>query len=556
MPAEIFMQELQEILKKKKLSKQELVKEKIRLCKKYKIKEVPTDIEILLNAKEKDMIQSKTVRTASGVSVIAIMSAPYACPHGKCTFCPGGPGSVFGDVPQSYTGREPATMRGIRNKYSAYLQVMNRLEHYCCLGQSQDKIELIIMGGTFPAMPKDYQETFVIDALQAMNDFSTLFFEGTTFNFDKFKEFFELPGKVEDPARTERIQKRCMDFKKQKTLEQVQQENETSNVRCIGMTIETKPDWGFAVHGRELLKLGCTRIELGIQTVYDKVLKAVNRGHTNADTIKSVRELKDLGFKINAHYMPGLPLTTKEEDIAGMKELFNNPDYRPDMLKIYPCMVAPGTPMYQQYKAGLFKPLSTEEAAERIIELKKIIPEYCRIQRIQRDVPTKQWVDGVGITNLRQFIHETYKPKCRCVRCREPMGRSVDMQNIQIKITEYTASQGTEYFIAAEDPTQDMIVGFCRLRFPSESLIPEITNTSAIVRELHVFGNAVKIGDKGDMQHKGIGKQLMQKAEEIALQHNKDKIVVISGIGVREYYRAKLGYKREGPYMIKLLSNN
>ncbi len=551
-----FYQEIEALLKEKNVSKEELSREKIKLCGKYHIKKIPTDIDILMHLKNKDALQTKPIRTSSGVAVVAIMTAPYACSHGKCIFCPGGPGSVYGDVPQSYTGQEPATMRGIRNKYSAYLQVMNRLEQYTVLGHNQDKVELIIMGGTFPSMPKVYQETFVQDALQAMNDFSALFFtKDGEFRFETFKEFFELPGEVGNPERIKHVQDKLMQYKKKTSLEQAQKENETAQVRCIGMTIETKPDWGFVEHGKEMLTLGCTRIEVGIQTLYDEILKKVNRGHTLADTIKCLQELKDLGFKLNVHIMPGLPGVSEEQDKAALHQLFDDPHYRPDMLKIYPCMVAPGTPLYQQYKKGLFTPMTTIKAAEMLAAWKPHIPSYCRVQRIQRDVPTKQWVDGVGITNLRQHIHQQYKPHCRCIRCREPRGKTVDPKNVEIMITAYESSGGKEFFISAEDTTQDLIIGFCRLRFPGAIITEEVTKTSAFIRELHVFGLAQRIGHESNtIQHHGYGKQLLKKAEEIAVAHGKDKMIIISGIGVRQYYKEKMQYHREGPYMVKKIA--
>ncbi|MEK6901875.1 MAG: GNAT family N-acetyltransferase, partial [Nanoarchaeota archaeon] len=239
-----------------------------------------------------------------------------------------------------------------------------------------------------------------------------------------------------------------------------------------------------------------------------------------------------------------------ERDLAGMSQLFTDQGYKPDMIKIYPCMVAPGTALYQQHKLGKFTPLTTDEAAEIIVAWKKNVPEYCRIQRIQRDVPTKYWTAGVALTNFRQYIFQKYKPICRCIRCREPQGKDVNWDNIIIKVNEYQASNGTEFFISAEDPKNDILIGFCRLRFPFQFLREEITPTSALIRELHVYGTATAIGDEGLVQHRGWGKKLMQKAQEIALSSGKNKMVVISGVGVREYYR-KLGYVQQGPYMVK-----
>ena len=248
--------------------------------------------------------------------------------------------------------------------------------------------------------------------------------------------------------------------------------------------------------------------------------------------------------------MPGLPLTDRERDLQGMNALFTDEDYKPDMIKMYPCMVGPGTALYYQWKRGEFTPLTTEEAASLIAEWKKNVPEYCRIQRVQRDVPTKYWEAGVDRTNLRQHLFESRKVICRCIRCREPKGRTVQWENVQLKVLEYQASGGTEFFISAEDPENDVLLGFCRLRFPKQYLRPEIVEGSALIRELHIYGTATAIGEEGLVQHKGWGKQLMRKAEEIALAYKKKKMVVISGIGVKEYYR-KLGYIKEGPYMVK-----
>ncbi|HIH10572.1 TPA: tRNA uridine(34) 5-carboxymethylaminomethyl modification radical SAM/GNAT enzyme Elp3 [Candidatus Woesearchaeota archaeon] len=549
-------------LKEKQYSERELTKLKRDLALKHKLKKIPTNIEVLLHADVKDIpalrkvLLTKPVRTISGVSPLAIMTAPHRCPHGKCTFCPGGIGSPWGDVPQSYTGHEPATMRAIRNKYDPYLIVFNRLEQYAILGHSFDKVEFIIMGGTFPSIPKANQEEVIKDAYRGLNDFAELFFDAEgEFDFLKFKEFFELPGDIHNLTRTNAVQEKILKYKQKRetTLEEEQQRNETAEIRCVALCIETKPDWGFLDHGNEMLRQGCTRVELGIESVYDDVLKIVHRGHTAADSIKSIQILRDLGFKINFHYMPGLPLTDKERDAAGMKQLFTDQHYRPDMIKMYPCMVGPGTALYQQYKLGKFTPLTTAQAADLLVEWKKEVPEYCRIQRIQRDVPTKYWEAGVDLTNLRQYMLDHYDVRCRCIRCREPKGKVVDWNNVKIKVMEYEASNGKEFFIAAEDITNDILIGFCRLRFPGQYLRSEITPASALIRELHVYGTATAIGEDGVVQHRGWGKKLMEKAEEIAKHHGKEKMVVIAGVGVREYYRLKLGYEREWMYMVKKL---
>jgi len=251
--------------------------------------------------------------------------------------------------------------------------------------------------------------------------------------------------------------------------------------------------------------------------------------------------------------MPGLPLTDCKRDMKGMKLLFEDSAYLPDMIKLYPCMVAPGTPLYEQYQKGEFTPITTEEAAKRIAEFYTFVPEYCRIQRVQRDVPTKHWKAGVDRTNLRQYAEQKYGGESRDIRAREPKDREVNWDMVKVKITGYSASNGKEFFIQATDKENDLLVGFCRLRFPFEFLRPEITADSALIRELHVYGTATSLGKNGKVQHKGWGQKLMKAAEKIAIEHGKKKMVVISGVGVREYFRCKLGYKKEGHYMVKVL---
>ncbi|MDO8740861.1 MAG: tRNA uridine(34) 5-carboxymethylaminomethyl modification radical SAM/GNAT enzyme Elp3 [Candidatus Woesearchaeota archaeon] len=566
-----FFKEIIETIKKQKISKNRLNNVKIKLSKQHQMKVIPTDIQILMHASKADLpkikkyLQTKPTRTISGVAVCAIMTKPFKCPHGKCIYCPGGIKSYFGTVPQSYTGKEPATLRAMRNNYDPYLQVFNRLEQYIVLGHFPGKIELIIMGGTFPSFPKKYQENFIKYAFKAMNDFSDLFFEkNKEFNILKFKDFFELPAEVKDKERTKRIQKKLSVMKnkiKSIALEKEQKRNENSNIKCVGLTMETRPDYGRLKQGNEMLRLGATRVELGVQTVYDDVLKKIERGHTIKDAIESTRILKDLGFKINYHVMPGLPGVSYKKDLEALKELFENQDFRPDMLKIYPCMVLKGTKLYGMYKKKEYKPLTTEKAAHLIAEFKKCVPSYARIMRIQRDIPTYATEAGVDKTNLRQYVEKIMKDKkikCNCIRCREAgnylKGKNIKkiMKSIEIKSIYYEASKGTEFFISAEDFKNKILFGFCRLRFPSQFLRKEITEDSALIRELHVYGEAAAIGKKGAIQHRGLGKELLKTAEEIAKTYYKNRIVVISGIGARNYYR-RLGYKKEGLYMVKNL---
>jgi elongator complex protein 3 len=560
-----FYSEIIGWIKENRPDKVALSRHKKDLCKKYKIRDIPTDIAIYLNANEDDgklirqFLQTKPTRTISGVAVIATMTKPINCPHGSCTYCPGGLNSAFGDVPKSYTGKEPSTMRGIRNDYDPYRIIFNRLEQYIVLGQNPDKVDQIIMGGTFTAFPKKYQNDYVYYSFKAFNDFSNLFYANGVFDVNKFKEFFELPGSVADKERGLRIKEKILKLRDQdiKTLEQEHELNETSNIRCIGLTIETKPDWAFAEQGLKLLELGTTRIELGVQTVYDNILTAVHRGHSIADTKKAIADLRDLGFKLNFHMMPGLPdengiRISRDMDIESLKRIFSDPDFRPDMLKIYPCMVMPGTRLKELYDQKIFEPLSTEDAADIISEAFRFIPEYCRVMRIQRDIPTYATTAGVGRTNLRQYVDELLFKKNinpRDIRAREIKSIQT-ITEPQIIVREYFASNGKEYFISME--SEDKLLGFVRLRFPPRSLHPSITLTSALIRELHVYGPAIALGkvDSEKTQHHGIGKQLMQKAEEISKLNEKNKMIVISGVGVRGYYK-KLGYSQEGCYMVK-----
>lgn len=557
MAEESYFREIISFIKKEKPSKKKIFSKKTEICKKFHVKRIPTDIEILMNADEKDIpkirkyLLTKPTRSISGVSVVAVMTKPIKCPHGACLMCPS---RVKDNVPQSYTGKEPAARRAIRNNFDPYLQVMNRLEQYAAAGHPFDKTELIVMGGTFPSFPKKYRESFIAYSLKAMNDFSQLFFRKGSLDINLFRKFFLLPGKVGDKRRTEEIMSRLKKLKGKARLKHEQERNDrSSKVKCIGMTIETRSDYGKLKQGNHLLSLGCTRVELGIQSVYDEALKRIERGHTAQDNIDSIKTLKDLGFKLNFHYMPGLPGVKKADDLRGMLALFTDERYRPDMLKIYPCMVVKQSRLYKIWKKGDYKPLTTQQAASLIAEFKQHVPPYCRIMRVQRDIPTNATEAGVGMTNLRQEIQKVMKEKgwkCRCIRCRE-IGRAKNKEGkMEILTLHYPASGGNEFFISAE--VNNSIAGFCRLRFPSSFLRKEIDSETAIIRELHVYGEAAEIGKEGSVQHKGIGKALLAEAEKTAKTYYKRKILIISGIGARGYYR-KLGYRTEGPYMSKRL---
>ncbi len=535
------------------ISKDALSKLKVKLSQKYGLNKVPSDVEVFLRTGVK--LITKPMRTMSGVSPLALMTAPFACPHGKCVYCPGGPGSPFGDVPQSYTGKEPSTMRGIRNMYDPYLIVFNRLEQFIATGHYPEKTEVIVQGGTFPALPLKYQEDFITYALKAMNDFGEKFYSNGI-KFDEFLSFFELPGGIGDKQRISHIHEKELLLKGTSSLEIEQQRNEKAKIRCVALCIETKPDWCFEEHIDGMLKLGTTRVEMGVQCLRDDVMKSTHRGHTLADAVKATRLMRNSLLKIGYHMMPGLPGMTKEMDSEDYKELFTNQDYMPDAIKIYPTTVMKGTGLYGIWKAGKYSPLSAEDAADIIVEAKRHVPKWCRIMRVQRDIPSTVIDAGPNMTNMRQLVEQKLKErglKCRCIRCREPRDKQIDWSAVKLLREDYEAGGGREIFLSFEDSKNDLLLGFCRLRIVPESHRGEIQKNCAGIRELHVYGQAVPLGEAGDIQHRGLGRQLMAEAERIAKEEfSCRKMLVISGIGAREYYY-KLGFKKDGPYVSKWL---
>ncbi len=555
-----FIDEIKEKLPNIKTKKQ-LDKLKLDLSKKYKLNKNLSNIDLLSNIKDLnfEILLTKPTRTLSGVTPVSIMSKPANCPsQAKCIYCPGGINSVFGNTPKSYPGNSPGIIRAIRNNYDPYLQVFNRLEHYVLLNQDITKVEFIIMGSTFLFFDKQYKEDFIKFSLKALNDFSEMFVKDNKINFDKFTEFYELPASIKDNERVTRIKEKLLKLKLNTTLEKEQIKNETSYSRCVAMCLETRPDYCFEDHISEMLNYGTTRVEIGIQTLSDEIHKLIKRGHTNQDSIRATQLLKDSFLKFTYHTMPGLPGSSIENDKYELKEIFDNPNYRPDSLKIYPCLVFKGTELYDLWKQNKYKELTTEQAVDIIVESKKYIPKYCRIMRINRDIPTFMSEAGVRRTNLRQYVSEELKKRkinCNCIRCREPKQNIISWNDVKLQRLDYESSKGQEIFLSYEDIKNNIILGFVRLRIPYKPFRKEITSRSAGIRELHIYGQAIKIGDESNkIQHKGLGIKLMEKAEEIAKQeYDINKLLVISGIGVRNYYINKLNYKKDGPYVSKLL---
>lgn len=471
-------------------------------------------------------LKAKPVRTASGIAVVAVMCKPHRCPHinmtgNICVYCPGGPDSDFEYSTQSYTGYEPTSMRAIRARYNPYLQTRHRIDQLKQLGHSVDKVEFIVMGGTFMCLDESYRDFFIRNLHDALSGH-------TSNNVDEAVKY-----------------------------------SERSKTKCIGITIETRPDYCLKKHLSSMLMYGCTRLEIGVQSVYEDVARDTNRGHTVRAVSESFHLSKDAGFKVVSHMMPDLPNVGLERDIAQFIEFFENPAFRADGLKIYPTLVIRGTGLYELWKTGRYKSYPPNTLVDLIARILALVPPWTRVYRVQRDIPMPLVSSGVEHGNLRELALARMKDlgtQCRDVRTRE-----VGIQEIHHKVRpfeielirrDYVANGGWETFLSYEDPEQDILVGLLRLRKCSEaSFRPELKGGCSIVRELHVYGSVVPVSarDPSKFQHQGFGMLLMEEAERIAREeHGSQKIAVISGVGTRNYYR-KIGYELEGPYMVKSL---
>lgn len=512
----------------------DLTKLRCKIASKYQVHTLPPLVDIISNVPPQHKstllpkLRAKPVRSASGIAVVAVMCKPHRCPHinytgNVCVYCPGGPDSDFEFSTQSYTGYEPTSMRAIRSRYDPYMQSRGRIEQLQRLGHEVDKVEFIVMGGTFMSLTPEYRDYFIRNLHDSLSGHHS-----------------------------------------QSVAEAVKL-SERSKVKCIGITIETRPDYCLKRHLNDMLSYGCTRLEIGLQSIYEDVAVDTNRGHTVKSVCQSFQLSKDCGFKVVSHIMPNLPNVDLERDLNQFVELFQNPMFRPDGLKIYPTLVIRGTGLYELWKTNRYKSYPPSVLIDLLAQILSFVPPWTRIYRIQRDIPMPLVSAGVEHGNIRELTlarMADYGMKCRDIRTREvgiqEIHHKIRPYNVELIRRDYFASEGWETFLSYEDVEQDILIGLLRLRMCSQGAFrPEFTQQgTSIIRELHVYGSTVPVNTKNPVkfQHQGFGMLLMEEAERIAInEHGNHKISVISGVGTRNYYR-KMGYQLDGPYMSKILS--
>lgn len=536
---------IKELLKdytRKIKNRDDLESSKRAICKKYRLKailnsEILKEYRYLRKAGKirselalEKILRKRSVRTLSGIAPVAILTKSYPCP-GTCAYCP-----HESDVPASYLSNEPAVMRAIRCGYDPYKQVALRLRALEANGHEPSKIEIIVIGGTWSYLPKKYKYWYILNCFKAANDYQKL----------RRKEFKTV--KTEDSFKV----KLLSPYKQKLSLTQIkksllaeQKKNENAGYKIIGLTLETRPDYINTKELKEMRLLGCTRVEIGVQVIDDQILKLNKRGHGVQAVVEATKILKQFGFKVTYHLMPALPGATPKKDLELFKKLFTDSRFQPDQIKFYPTVVTKGSLLYKWYRQGEYKPYSDKVLQKLIVDCKAVVPTYVRIIRLIRDIPGESIVAGNKITNLRQVMKDR-GTRCNCIRCREVKDGKIKTGG-RLNILQYPASEGREYFISADSQDQEILYGFCRLRIDDESPI-----APAIVRELHVYGELVPVGSQKKVQHSGLGKKLLAKAEELARKDGAHQVAVISGEGVKGYYK-KLGYKSYSTYMVKAL---
>jgi len=542
---------IRELLHQKINSREDLAMVKRKLAKKYKIG-ILYNSEILqayrrqISQKKikpslflEKILRKRAVRTMSGIAPVAVLTKPYPCP-GRCAYCP-----TEKNVPQSYLSNEPAVMRAIRCGYDPYKQVQLRLRSLEANGHQPTKIELIVIGGTWSALPEKYKYWYIKECFKAANRY-----ESRIMNYESRKN-------AESHNSLFIIHDSIKSLKEK--LAKEQKKNESAKYRLIGITLETRPDYINEKELLEMRQLGATRVELGVQALDDKILQLNKRGHGVAEIVQATELLKNFGFKVTYHIMPGLPGSTPAKDLKMFKQLFVDERFQPDQLKFYPTVVTRGSLLYYWWKAGKYKPYSPKVLENLIIACKKIVPPYVRIIRLIRDIPGESIIAGNMITNLRQMIKDR-GIACGCIRCREAREKELRIKNCELRIIKYKASGGEEYFLSYESKDGKILYGFCRLRLitrnlqlvtrNSKSPLPPLLKGAGLIRELHVYGELVPVGQNKKIQHAGLGKMLMREAERIVARSGYKKIAVIAGVGVRGYYR-KFGYKLKNSYMVR-----
>ena len=461
------------------------------------------------------------IRSQSGIATVTVITEPYPCP-GRCVYCP-----TEAQAPKSYLTNEPAVRRALRNAYDPYRQVASRLQALDETGHPIDKIDLIVKGGTWSFYPDAYQQEFIRRCFEAANEFG----EGS------------------------RVQG-------EGGLEEVQRLNETATSRLIGITIETRPDYINEAQIHRLRQLGVTRVELGVQSLDERILELIVRDHTTAQIRAATRLLRDAGFKVAHHLMPNLPGATPHTDLETMRELFDNPAYRPDAIKLYPCVVLETAELLQWWRQGRYQPYDDQTLVELLIQMKQLAPPYTRIERVIRDIPSDSIRAGSRVTNLREEVHRRMRERglrCRCIRCRQVRGDAAGTYTLRRRT--YQAGEGLEVFLSFEDAASDRLASLLRLRIPSPTpqgqthWLP-VLEGAALIRELHTYGRHVPLHRHPEdaVQHQGFGWRLLQEAERIARDEcGRRRMAVIAGVGVRGYYQ-RLGYTLQDTYMIKALT--
>jgi elongator complex protein 3 len=456
-------------------------------------------------------IRMKPVRSLSGVSVVTVLTKPYPCP-GKCIFCP-----TDVRMPKSYLPDEPGAMRGLQHDFDPFDQVASRIDALMAVGHPTDKIEMLILGGTWSAYRKDYQERFIRRCFDALNGM------------------------------------------KSDTLAEAQSRNESAAHRNVGLAIETRPDHVTPREIAWLRHLGVTKVQMGVQSLDDRILEMNKRGHTVQETRKAVTLLRAAGFKIVLHWMPNLLGATLESDRQDFTRLWDG--FCPDELKIYPTQLLANAELHEYWQRGEFRPYSMEELISLIADIKPSIPRYCRVNRVIRDIPSTNVVAGNKRTSLRQDVHAEMKrrgTRCQCIRCREVRREKVKVEDLRLEDLSYMTGTAEEHFLSFVTQN-DKIAGFLRLSLPGpgtpETGLAELQG-AAIIREVHVYGQSLKVGAKqrGAAQHAGLGTSLIHQAEQMAANKGYSCIAVIAAVGTRRYYLGR-GFERGETYLIKQVGN-